>query len=87
MTRGTKMTLSVASAVMLAVGLPVAAYAFQTLQWTANIYTVSSPERSSCGGLDCRPATVSTFDDRGNKCYIVNRGGDNLSISCVKQEQ
>lgn len=55
--------------------------AYDDIRNTVNIYNVPLVER----GSEIH-GTVSTFDDRGNKCYVyVSKSGAG-SISCVKQD-
>jgi len=65
--------------------IPVAVFADKVISdpWTKNIYKVSDPDEGS-------RTYVSTFDDSGNKCYVVYHltngvgDGNSAAISCVK---
>ena len=84
MNKKSKIIIVILAAAILLGGVSVSAKYF--LSRTKNIYTVESPEE--CTEWTSKPcATVSTFDDRGNKCYIARSGGDNISISCVNQKE
>lgn len=78
-------TMSVFGVAMLSSAATLAAT--YNLPWTKNIYNVSDTE------WDNRNSTVSVFDDRDNKCYIVRavdsvwqKSPDSVSISCMRNE-
>lgn len=82
-----KIQLAAALIVTAAIASTATVAAVRYLPWTVNIYSVSSNEVNNCDGAECYPRTVSTFDDRGNKCYVVTgrRNSDTPpSISCVR---
>lgn len=61
--------------------------AVEYLPWTANIYSISTSESNQYpGGVRIGP-TVSTFDDSGNKCYVINHYNNDYDISCVRVEE
>lgn len=74
--------LIIGVAVVSSVGTVAAAH---YLPWTENIYSVSDSEHADDGDYH---HTVSTFEDSGNKCYVVNSRKDwpdsAPSISCVR---
>ena len=77
-----KLALAIVGVALLSSSVTFAAT--YELPWTKNIYNVSSPEENG--------ATVSVFDDGGNKCYVIisdGLGGIHSSrpnsISCVKR--
>jgi hypothetical protein len=88
-----KLVLALVGVFVLAVAITVPATARLVevgLRENVNIYNVPKMDSETSVG------TVSTFDDRGNKCYVVaaptgagyaGSGGTNVAISCVKQDQ
>lgn len=75
-------------AVLASAGTASADYIVHTLSWTKNIYVVSDPEPVNCGGIACQPNTVSTFDNAGNRCYMVKASSNDqpANISCVRMK-
>lgn len=78
-------TLTVALVLGAIIGTPVVAY--ELLRKTVNIYTVNQLDTCDLGNGQQPCDTVSTFDDRGNKCYVLKTRSNigAASISCVKQ--
>ena len=76
-----KVLIAIVTVLAISLTAVSSVYAYEVyLKDTVNIYTVQDTED--------KKTTVSTFDDRGNKCYIVRNYYSNQSnISCVKQEK